>query len=136
MTWHLKDRQLEQKLIAIDSEFREKLNKECERLDSNNDKDLFIYNQVILSLIHNSNLLGKIHFCGEDVEYIPEYDPQNWNKYPEVTPPENVLMRVECDGNMHTALIYKANRWQFESGENFQGLEKIYKVRRFRPWED
>lgn len=30
-----------------------------------------------------------------EIEEVPEYDPNAWNSYPEVTPPEGVLMRIE-----------------------------------------
>lgn len=133
MTWHLKDRELERKLIAIDSGFLEKLNEACEKLDNNKDGDFPEHKRFAITL-GNNNI--DVIFNGSHVEKVPNYDPKIWNEYPEVTPPEGVLMRVECDGNLHTALVYKNNRWQFESGENFQGFERIYKVKRFRPWED
>lgn len=31
----------------------------------------------------------------DDIEVIKEYDPNKWNNYPEVTPPEGVPMRLE-----------------------------------------
>lgn len=34
----------------------------------------------------------------EDFEVEPEYDPDDWNVFPDVTPPEGVLMRVETKG--------------------------------------
>lgn len=67
-----------------------------------------------------------------------QYDPNAWNSFPEVTPPEGVLMRVET-----------------KTGRNFCGYYHIYEeggcwcyndgilcpkaisesVTRFRPWE-
>lgn len=67
-----------------------------------------------------------------------QYDPDAWNSFPEVTPPEGVLMRVET-----------------KTGRNFCGYYHIYEeggcwcyndgilcpkaisesVTRFRPWE-
>ncbi len=137
MTWHLKDRELEQKLIAIDSEFSEKLNKECERLDSNNDSDVFIYKPVILSLVHNSNLQVKMHFRAEDVEYILKYNPYAWNEFPKVMPPEDVWMRLEiypgCENSGRVGAKYVNGKWLLDDGtiENFGNYPA-----RFRPWED
>lgn len=70
-----------------------------------------------------------------DLEIIDKYHPDFWNAYPEVTPPEGVLMRVECENNMHTALIWKDGAWQYESGEPFAAFAVLFKVKRFRPWE-
>ena len=136
MRWHLKDRKLEEKIIGIDTDFSRRLNRLCEKWDSNKDNDLCKYKKFSVPFYRGDKLHGEVTFLGDEVEKVDEYNPKDWNSFPEVTPPENVLMRVECDGNMHTALIYKGNRWQFESGENFQGFERIYKVRRYRPWED
>lgn len=70
----------------------------------------------------------------EVLELKDGYDPNDWNNYPEVTPPEGVLMRVECENNMHTALIFKDGAWQFESKEPFKGFTARFKVKRYRPW--
>lgn len=41
--------------------------------------------------------LGKSRFTvtlfKEDFEVEPEYDPNDWNVFPDVTPPEGVMMR-------------------------------------------
>lgn len=56
MTWHLKDRELEKKLIAIDTDFIERLNQNCEIWDSNHDGDL-------LSLSTSSRFLDTKTNC-------------------------------------------------------------------------
>lgn len=132
MTWHLKDRALEEKLNELvgNNQFTEALNRECTGIQSKK--------VIVVKFGENTGHVKGSFRCYLDQSELMNvgYDPHQWNSYPEVTPPENVLMRVECDGNMHTALIYKGNRWQFESGEDFHGFERIYKVKRFRPWED
>lgn len=50
-----------------------------------------------------------------DLEEIPEvgYDPDKWNKYPEVIPPEGAYMAAGC-GNSHwarTCAQYIGNTW-------------------------
>lgn len=128
MTCHLKDRELERKLNKFsDGKFSRILNEHT----GPNESDC-----IVLELGKNNNIELSVYIPPEAIEEIPDYNPKDWNEFPAVTPPEGVLMRVECDGNLHTALVYKNNRWQFESGENFQGFERIYKVRRYRPWED
>ena len=36
-----------------------------------------------------------VWFTPDEVEEIPEYDPRRWNEWPDVTPPIDILMRVE-----------------------------------------
>lgn len=141
MTWHLKDREFEEKLNKTSHPmhtFTDELNKKMARIPKEQ-LPRVLGAEVTFQRIGTGGVILEnniLKFSIEELVNIPEYNPHSWNKYPEVTPPENVLMRVECDGNIHTALIYKDNRWQFESGEHFSIFEKIYKVRRFRPWED
>ena len=66
------------------------------------------------------------------------YDPNAWNNYPEVTPPEKVWMRIEMlsqDGGIKTrdVAFYKAGRWckfPLDNGEVILGRL------RFRPWDE
>lgn len=73
----------------------------------------------------------------DDLEIVDEYDPDFWNVYPEVTPPEGVPMRVECQGayrTLRTCLVFKKGAWHYESGVPFKGYETALQVRRYRPW--
>lgn len=79
-----------------------------------------------------------ITFKRKDLEIIDKYHPDFWNAYPEVTPPEGVPMRVECQGydrTLRTCLVYKQGAWHYESGVPFKGYETALQVRRYRPWE-
>lgn len=40
----------------------------------------------------------SIMLTDQDIELFWEYNPDDWNIYPEVKPPEGVLMRVETEG--------------------------------------
>lgn len=133
MTWHLKDRELEKKLIKTCPNFIECIEDAIQTKEKDTN---YIYVEFDREREEDTLGFNYLYFWDDELEDIPEYNPKTWNSYPEVIPPENVLMRVECDNNMHTALIYKNNHWQFESGEHFSSFEKIYKVKRFRPWED
>ena len=77
----------------------------------------------------------------EDFEAV--YNPNNWNNYPEVTPPEGVWMRVEAQrvstGEIsRVCAIFRDGRWHLtEQGTavdlvEFAGTKK---VKRYRPWE-
>lgn len=64
----------------------------------------------------------------EDFEVEPEYDPNDWNVFPDVTPPEGVMMRCiiktpgrNLDGPepelpkicARTSGVWDGRRWQF-----------------------
>lgn len=65
-----------------------------------------------------------------------EYDPRSWNPFPEVTPPEGVLMRVEFIWNDGSPGRCCGKLWNgvWVSSDDLN-LE-IECVKRFRPWED
>lgn len=74
----------------------------------------------------------------EDFEVEPEYDPNDWNSYPDVTPPEGVLMRVETEGGKKFCGYYhsfaEGGCWCYEDGTVCP--EAISKsVKRYRSWE-
>ena len=60
----------------------------------------------------------------EDVEEIPEYNPHKWNRWPDVTPPKDVLMRAEINGDRKLCVVWLSNdrlakswpAWVNESG--------------------
>ena len=135
MTWHLKDRELEKVFEAYSGgNFVNALNYSIE--NENIDSDFIVYVEFGREFLGPDFAENCLCFRTDELEEVCEYNPHGWNEYPNVIPPEGVLMRVECENNLHTALVYKNNRWQFESGENFQGFERIYKVRRYRPWNE
>ena len=73
----------------------------------------------------------------DDIEVIEEYNPKGWNDYPEVTPPERVLMQIEGhddDGDaFHFSGYFRNKLWVDEYS---YALPKIYTVERFRPWDE
>lgn len=71
----------------------------------------------------------------DDIEEVHEYDPHGWNAFPEVEPPEGVLMRVECN-QMKTCLVFENGKWRYPSGESFENYEFAFPVKRFRPWDE
>lgn len=144
MAWHLKDRELEKKLIAIDSDFIERLNQNCEIWDSNHDGDLCDLMHFEQILRYKNKLLGNLLFTGVQLEEVSDFNPNAWNEYPAVTPPEGELMRVELFNLMlrkftRACAIYCNGTWYAElNGEPNGTLELagMTKVKRFRPWED
>lgn len=77
----------------------------------------------------------SLEITSDMLEAVKEYDPRKWNDFPDVEPPEGVLMRVECK-NMKTCLVFENGKWRYPSGELFENYEFMFPVKRFRPWED
>lgn len=75
----------------------------------------------------------------EKLEEVREYDPHKWNEYPEVTPPEGVLMRVECrDGRKACAkyrLFIEGGSWCDINGGAWPEAYS-QDAERFRPWDE
>ena len=133
MTWHLKDRVLEEKLNKLvgNNQFTEALNREC----------IGIQNKKIIVIKFGENtghVKGSFRcYLGKSELMNIGYDPHQWNNYPEVTPPENVWMRLEiCPGSEDSGRVgakYVNGKWLLDDGtiENFGDYPA-----RFRPWED
>lgn len=72
-----------------------------------------------------------------EIEVIPEYDPNAWNDYPYVKPPEDVLMLVECVDDC--GKIFKTCAEYIGDGHGAYYWRNEYEidvpVKRFRPLE-
>lgn len=73
----------------------------------------------------------------EDLEIAPEYNPHDWNIFPDVTPPEGVLMLVECidedDKTFKTCAEYVGDGYGAYYWRNEYEID--VPVKRFRPLE-
>ena len=131
MTFRLKDKNLQVQLDALsDGDF-------SKRLQHANHDDGMIFVEFGEKLespgfdLHRFNLA----FFDDEVEEIHRYNPHGWNAFPEVEPPEGVLMRVECN-QMKTCLVFENGKWRYPSGESFENYEFAFTVKRFRPWDE
>lgn len=131
MTFRLKDKNLQVQLDALsDGDF-------SKRLQHANHDDGMIFVEFGEKLespgfdLHRFNLA----FFDDEVEEIHRYNPHGWNAFPEVEPPEGVLMRVECN-QMKTCLVFENGKWRYPSGEAFENYEFAFPVKRFRPWDE
>ena len=131
MTFRLKDKNLQVQLDALsDGDF-------SKRLQHANHDDGMIFVELGEKLespgfdLHRFNLA----FFDDEVEEIHRYNPHGWNAFPEVEPPEGVLMRVECN-QMKTCLVFENGKWRYPSGESFENYEFAFPVKRFRPWDE
>ncbi len=136
MTWHLIDRELEEKLNKTSHPmhtFTDELNKKMAQIPK---KELpRVLGAVVTfqrigtgGVILENNILK---FSIEELVNIPEYDPHNWNKYPEVTPPEGIWMRFETRNKEGFMAEFAFGKWF-----NCRGTKIDSPSGRFRPWED
>jgi hypothetical protein len=107
------------------------------------DKDGFVV-VTFGSSKHDNNkalITGKftVTLHKSEVIKLAEYDPTKWNRYPEVTPPENEWMRVEQWSNNRCRLIggiFRNGKWYCKQDVGGQYLETtLDNVDQFRPWE-
>ena len=140
MTWHLKDRELEKKLIAIDPEFIDKL----QRKEGYGNYGFYLDLGGYVCSGDCGVPKIQIYLVREELEEVPEYNPNGWNEFPKETPPEGVMMRVELFNLMlrkitRACAIYCNETWYAElNGEPNGTLELagMTRVKRFRPWDE
>lgn len=131
MTFRLKDKNLQVQLDALsDGDF-------SKRLQHANHDDGMIFVEFGEKLESPGFDLHrfKLAFFDDEVKEIHRYNPHGWNAFPEVEPPEGVLMRVECN-QMKTCLVFENGKWRYPSGESFENYEFAFPVKRFRPWDE
>lgn len=135
MKYRLKDRELQRKLDEIsDGDFSARLHKERELIKDSFQKEPRLH---VLWFGEGSQFSAALY--ADMLEEVREYDPHKWNKYPEVTPPEGALMRVECrDGRKACAkyrLFIEGGSWCDVNGGAWPEAHS-QSVARFRPWDD
>lgn len=76
---------------------------------------------------------ASIEIRREDV--IKKFDPNDWNEYPDVKPPEDIQMRCITQTGMGFMLRYVKGDWLDNRNDIYDenGLEGA--VTLFRPWE-
>lgn len=141
MTWHLKDRELEKKLIAIDCEFLDNLNDAVnEKIEEFSPGRIEEGDLITLMFCRDHQIeLGELYFLFHELEEVPEYNPHAWNEYPKVKPPYNVMMRVETHTGQGYKLFYNhLGDGDFWSDPNYLLMPKAFSddVTRFRPWSE
>lgn len=131
MKYRLKDRGLQKKLDELsDGDFSRQLASNKKRIFA----ELNFLKQMILWFRKSEGPLHALMITPDMVEKVREYDPHNWNEYPEVTPPEGVWMRCETDVN---AIEHKIRHIaKFDGREWRDYLSKQVVVHRFRSWDE
>lgn len=139
MKYRLKDRELQEKLDAISGgDFSKRLQ------DTAKSEEGFAVAYGDFPEINGLRHLSL--FLADEIEEVPEYDPNAWNEWPLVTPPEKVLLRAEIlterydqngpepkDGRPRYRGCAKwIGYWDFFGDAHVSMNETV----RFRPWED
>lgn len=139
MKYRLKDRELQEKLDAISGgDFSKKLQ------DPAKSEEGFAVAYGDFPEINGLRHLSI--FLADEIEEVPEYDPNAWNEWPYVTPPEKVLLRAEIlteryDQNgpepkggrpRYRGCAKWIGYWDFFGDAHVSMNETV----RFRPWED
>lgn len=140
MTYRLKDSALQKHLDAISNgDFSHRLQNELQDIRGNGTTDadyriFFGFMSGRAELVNRFSMLLYEH----EIEVIQEYNPNERNAYPEVTPPEGGLMRVEFvyDGIIRrSCAIFENGAWRITADGKAEYDITLDDVKRFRPWE-
>lgn len=145
MTWHLKDRELEEALNKRSHPmhtFTDELNQKMAQIPKEQLPRVLVV-EVTFQRIGTGGVIlegNVLEFSIEEIENVHDFNPHDWNKFPEITPPDNIWMRLEIfrvtPHSQHTyrnAAIFSGGRWRY--GKNYIEIQEGDEVR-FRPWED
>lgn len=140
MTWHLKDRELEKKLIAIDPEFIDKL--QMTKGYGNYGFYLNLGGYVYSGDCGVPKI--QIYLVPEDLEEVQEYNPNAWNDSRKVTPPEGVVFRAKVyraggETVLYKCLIFRRSVWYHVINGKPLGIQfSLYEgdYVEFKSWEN
>lgn len=138
--YRLKDRELQEKLDAISGgDFSKRLQ------DPAKSEKGFAVAYGDFPEINGLRHLSL--FLADEIEEVPEYDPNAWNEWPDVEPPEKTLLRIEIiterigDGTPEPSggkvrcrgcATYSHGFWMLGEKITVKPRETV----RFRPWDD
>lgn len=126
MAWRLKDKKLEAELNKLSNgEFSRRLNEVVKSGVSS------------ISLTINDGKVA-IFLDGRDLEHLRDYNPNDWNAFPEITPPVDVVMQVEFRASSEgTKAYWDGTDWRRCRNKGFSWDPVIEKdIDRYRPWGD
>ena len=99
MSWKIKDEKVEKAIKALfldDKSYQEAIDYGYEYAEAHEHKWLVICGGTKFGINEMiGNICVEISLDKTDVEFVPEYDPNDWNEYPNVKPPKGVPMRIE-----------------------------------------
>ena len=133
INYRLKDGERQEALRKALPQFDEMLWRDCYQQMKNDEEYVF----VSLPATDDGGVfvsLWKVALRKSDIEIENPYDPNGWNNFPEVQPPEGVPMRVERSDGSGIRAVYLCGQWRGDT--NHPGfIELLANVKRYRPWE-
>lgn len=147
MKFRLRNKELQKKLDALSGDFSAKLNNHYQTRIFKSEPFEFIYFGGIVDKNGNVQDRFSAKFRDCEIESVPEYDHNKWNEWPAVTPPKNVLMRLEVQlygdetnkigygpMTMRECARFDGNGWILFEGNNIEEKALKNRIVRFRPW--
>ena len=136
MTWHLKDRELEEKLLAIDPKFVSRLDRATKDALEFEGKGFLVAGVEAVEVWYKHEVLFALDFSITELEEVEDYNPNDWNAFPEITPPVDVVMRVEFRASSEgTKAYWDGTDWRRCRNKGFSWDPVIEKdIDRYRPW--
>ncbi len=146
--YRLKDQELQRHLDAIsDGDFSRQIEGHLQNIKGlgTTDADYRLFFGELPGRYEMVNRFSMLLYEHE-IEVFEEYDPNDWNVYPDVTPPEGVLMRcvIKKPGRnldspepelpkicARTSGVWDGKRWQFFGHGSLCGGSTV----EYRPWE-
>lgn len=137
--YELKDKERQAEWEKVFPGFGDALQAACdEQFD-----DKFSYVRVRLTCARILYCDGLLDIRKKAIRTKEGYDPNAWNNYPEVTPPEDISLR--CEGHDHdTGRPFRAILRYLDGGFCFDSTDpRLYRslfpgmvIDRFRPWDE
>lgn len=138
MKYRLKDRELEAKLNSLSKEYP--FSNELQNAIKNHNKGDVIDVNFGLGVLSDEEVFPTAKFMvrlyENEIESYEEYDPNKWNKYPDITPPENIPMRLEylSFGQIKKeCCIYRHSKWLISN--TLEALPNGAKNIRYKAWD-
>lgn len=140
MPWRLKDKELQRKLDEVsDGDFSKCLANISHAVG---DSIYIVFGKRSdRGFFRNPGDYRNFQMCisYDELEYIPEYNPKRWNKYPDVTPPYGVMMRLKMkSGILRAGYLKKFSEGGFWCNSNHIRMSRAENldVDMFKPWDD
>ena len=138
MKYRLKNQELQTTLDALTGgDFSRRLNEEV-NLFPDDESITVLFDKRVNRKINETYFESRQYsaqFLVSEIEEVKEYDPKEWNRFPEIIPPSEVDMRVELEDGRGFQAWWDGENWR--TGYHHYSLDPVIeRVKRFRPWED
>lgn len=131
MKCRLKDKALQERVKAVFPSFDGLLEVACSTLSEH---------QPVFVGAKDGCLDWGMYIDRDAIDITQDYNPNGWNEFPEVIPPEGVWMRVVMHSrndkeNVDRKMVayYKYGAWRNADGVPYPSW---YTAKRYRPWVD